>query len=66
MMTGVKLSWIRPLATSLPVVMSPQVFSFQGVRERMGVDPALSSTALSLSSAMTRGMMRVPASLSPL
>ena len=64
-MAGVKASWIRPPATSPPVVIRPQVFSFQGCRERMGLSPARRSATSSLYSSMTRGMMRVPANLSP-
>ncbi len=63
--TGVKASWTSPLATSLPVVMTPAVFSFQGRSSSRGASPAASSARESFSSSITRGITRVPQSLSP-
>ena len=63
--TGVKLSGMRPFATSLPVVMTAAVRSVNGRTASSGASPAACSAASSFSSRITSGMTRVPASLSP-
>ena len=64
-MTGVKVSWMSPFFTSLPVVTRPQVLSVKGLSERMGSGPAIASASRSFSSSMTRGIIRIPASFAP-
>ena len=63
--TGVKLSGIRPFATSLPVVMTAAVRLTNGRTDSSGALPAACSACRSFSSRMMSGMTRVPASLSP-
>ena len=62
---GVNLSSMRPLKTSLPVVMTANFFWWKGRTFRMGLSPAAFCMASIFSCSMTSGMMRVPASLAP-
>ena len=68
--TGVKVSLMRPLYTSFPVVTIPTFLGRNGFSSSRGLPP-VSSFAMFLarsilSSSITRGIIRVPASLSPL
>ena len=62
---GVNLSSMRPLNTSLPVVITANFFWWKGSTFRMGFGPAAACMASIFSCSMTSGMMRVPASLAP-
>ena len=54
--TGVKLSGIRPFATSLPVVTTAAVFSVNGRTSRIGGPPAACSACRSFSSSIISGI----------
>ena len=59
------MSWINPFFTSLPVATMAAVFRTQGRSSSRGVSPAAALAAVSFSSAMIRGITRIPASLAP-
>ena len=63
--TGVKVSVIRPFCTSLPVVTIPTFFFLYGKMEKIGSVPATSAARSIFSFSITRGIILVPASLSP-
>ena len=56
---------MRPLNTSLPVVMMPTFLACMGSTFRIGSAPAAACIASIFSCSMTSGMMRVPASFCP-
>ena len=62
---GVNLSSMRPLNTSLPVVMTANFLACMGSTFRIGSLPAAACMASIFSCSMTSGMMRVPASFWP-
>ena len=64
-MTGVNWSAMRPAATSLPVVTTPYRFCFRGSSRSRGFFPAACLARSIFSFSMTRGITRVPQSLSP-
>ena len=66
MTTGVKVSLMRPFFTSPPVATMQAVLRTKGFSCSRGAGPAACSAFCSFSSAIIRGITRMPASLSPL
>ena len=64
-MTGEKVSSMRPWYTSLPVMIRPYRRGRKGSSRSRGPSPAACRAASIFSFSMTRGMTRVPHSLSP-